>query len=62
MKPITTIVVIFLLLVSLMHILRIVFEFEVTVAGEFIPMWPSIAGCLVTAVLAAMLWWENRSK
>ena len=62
MKPVTVFVVVFLLLVSAMHLLRLVFAFEVTVAGELIPMWPSLAGCLFTALLAGLLWWENRSK
>jgi hypothetical protein len=60
MKPVTVIVVIFLLLISAMHLLRIVFEFEVTVAGVVMPMWPSIAGCIVTGLLAGFLWRETR--
>ena len=59
MKPVNAIVVIFLLLVSAMHLLRLVFEFEVTVAGAVIPMWPSVAGCIVTALLAGFLWRET---
>ncbi len=60
MKPVTVIVVIFLLLISAMHLLRILFEFEITVAGAVMPMWPSIAGCIVPTLLAGLLWRENR--
>ena len=60
MKPVTVIVVIFLLLVSAMHLLRIVFEFEVIVARAVMPMWPSVAGCIVTVLLAGFLWRETR--
>ena len=60
MKPVTVIVVIFLLLISAMHVLRIVFEFEIIVAGAVMPMWPSIAGSIVPVLLAVLLWRENR--
>ena len=60
MKPVTVIVVIFLLLISVVHLLRLIFGFEVTVAGTLIPMWPSVAGCILTAVLAGFLWREAR--
>jgi hypothetical protein len=62
MKPVSTIVVIFLLLISVMHLLRILFEFQVTVAGAVIPMWISLAGCIFTALLAGLLWHESRRR
>lgn len=60
MKPVTMLVEIFLLLISFMHLIRLVFQVEVTWAGTAVPMWTSLFGCLVTAGLAIMLWRENR--
>ena len=58
-KPITMIVVIFLLLVALMHLLRLAFGVEVIIGGTQIPQWASIFGCIVPGGLAMMLKREN---
>lgn len=60
MKPVSMIVNIFLGLVSLMHLVRLMFQIEVTWAGAVVPLWTSFFGCLLTAGLAIMLWRENR--
>jgi hypothetical protein len=52
---INTIVVLFLALVSAMHLLRMFFQIDVAVAGITIPQWPSIFGFAVPAGLAFLL-------
>ena len=60
MKPVSLIVSVLLLLIAVIHIVRIVFHVEVIVAGAVVPMWMSLVGCIVTAVLAVLLWRESR--
>jgi hypothetical protein len=60
MKPATTITVIFLLIVSIMHLLRLVFQVKVSADSFVIPMWMSVPACIVTAALAIWLWLENK--
>lgn len=58
MKTGSLLAVILLSLVALAHLVRLVLGWEVTVAGEIIPQWASIAGILIPATLAVMLWKE----
>jgi len=60
MKPAKTITVIFLLLVSIIHLIRLILQWKVTVNAAEIPSWMSAVACIVTAVLAAWLWRENK--
>jgi hypothetical protein len=60
MKPATTITVIFLLIVSIMHLLRLIFQVKVTTNLFDVPMWMSAPACIVTAGLAIWLWKENK--
>jgi hypothetical protein len=60
MKPAKTITVIFLLLISAVHLLRLVFQWEVTANTVVIPLWMSAAACIFTAALAIWLWQENK--
>jgi hypothetical protein len=60
MKPMTTIVAILLVAISIGHLLRVIFRVDVVANGVDIPVWVSILGCIVTAVMAFMLWRENR--
>jgi metal-sulfur cluster biosynthetic enzyme len=60
MKPATTIVTIFLILVSIVHLLRLIFQVKVMANTVEIPMWMSAVACIVTAVLAAWLLRENK--
>jgi len=59
MKPGTVIATAFLALVSIAQLIRVVFRIEVIANGVVIPLWPSIIACIVTAILAIMLWREN---
>ena len=60
MKPVTTIVAILLMAISIAQLLRLIFQVEIVANGVNIPIWLSILGCIVPAVLAFMLWRENR--
>ena len=60
MKPVSLIVSVLLLLIAVIHLVRIVFRVEVIVAGAVVPMWMSLVGSIVTAVLAVLLWRESR--
>ena len=62
MKPVTTTVAIILLAVTVAHVLRLVYGWQVTVAEELVPMWVSGVGALVTGTLAFLLWRESRKS
>jgi hypothetical protein len=51
-KPFTKLAVAIFSLVSLIHVLRLIFDWQVTISNVLIPMWVSIVGALVAAVLA----------
>ena len=52
---------IFLCLIALMHLIRLIFQIQVTWSGAVVPMWISLFACLFTTGLAIMLWRENRN-
>ena len=60
MKPVTTIVAILLMAISIAHFLRLILQVDIVANGMDIPIWVSILGCIVPAVLAFMLWRENQ--
>jgi hypothetical protein len=60
MKPSTIVTTIFLLLVSVVHLLRLIFQWKVVANNVEIPMWASAVACIVTALLAGWLWRENK--
>jgi membrane protein implicated in regulation of membrane protease activity len=60
MKPVTTIVVIFLIAISVAHLLRLILQVDIVANGMNIPIWLSILGFIVPAAMALMLWRENR--
>jgi hypothetical protein len=60
MKPVTTLVVFLLIAISIAHLLRLIFQVDIVANGVNIPFWLSILGCIVPAVLALLLWRENR--
>jgi hypothetical protein len=59
MKPFTVLTVLVLLAVAVIHLLRAVLGWEVTVDGGSLPMWVSWAAVVVAAVLAIGLWRER---
>ena len=62
MKASAIVAVIFLLLVSVAHLFRLIFQAQIMVNTFAVPMWMSAAACIVTAVLAIWLWTDNRKR
>ena len=62
MKPFTKIASIFLIIISTLHILRIIFGVEIVINGWYVPFWINGAAAVVTGLLSLMLWKENRTK
>ena len=60
MKPASVVCVIFLALVSVAHLLRVVYRAEIVAAGVTVPIWMSVLACLFTAALAGWLWREQK--
>jgi len=59
MKPFTTIAVIIFSLIASIHLLRLFFGWEVVINGMIVPIWASVPGFLIAAVLAVMLLRES---
>ncbi len=62
MKPASTITALFLLLISVIHLLRLIFQVRVTVNTIELPLWMSVPACAVTASLAIWLFIENKKQ
>ena len=60
MRPFTTLGALIFALVALLHLLRLLLGWKVTVDGIDVPMWVSVLGMLIAGVLAMMLWREAR--
>jgi hypothetical protein len=60
MKPFTMITVIFLALIALVHLVRLLFAWDVTVQGVVVPVWVSAIAAVIPGALAIMLWRESR--
>jgi hypothetical protein len=60
MKTSTAVTAIFLVIVSLVHLLRVILQWKVTVNNAEIPISASVAACIITAALAIWLWRENK--
>jgi len=60
MKPVTIAAAVLLTVVSVAHLMRILFGLRVTVADSVIPMWVSVVAFVVAGGLAIMLWWNAR--
>lgn len=60
MKPFTTIAVAVFSLVAIVHLLRLLFGWELTVSGFTVPVWWSGLGLVAAGGLALMVWRESR--
>jgi hypothetical protein len=60
MKVFTTLAVLLLALIALVHLYRLVSPFEVVVHGTVVPQWISAVGLIVAGTLAVMVWRESR--
>ena len=61
MKTATSIAMIIFIAVALLHVVRLIFQTEVVVGGVEIPMWVSIGGAIVPALLALAIRNEHRA-
>ncbi len=62
MKASATIAAVFLLLIAIGHLLRLVFQVQITANTIVIPMWASVFGCIITAALAIWLWMDREKR
>ena len=60
MKPFTSIAIIVFSLIAFMHLLRLLFVWEVTINAMIVPVWLSLLGFMISSGLALMLWRESR--
>jgi protein-S-isoprenylcysteine O-methyltransferase Ste14 len=58
-KPFAMLGAVVFALVALVHLLRLVYGWEVTINGSTVPMWVSVVGVVIPGALAAGLWWES---
>ena len=59
-KPFTILAVAIFGLVAVIHVLRLIFAWDVTISGLVVPMWISMAGAILGGVLAVMVKKEAR--
>ena len=60
MKPFTSITVVILAVFGIVHLLRLIGDWSVTVNGSEVPLWVSVVALIVSWLLAAMVWRERR--
>jgi hypothetical protein len=60
MKTFTHIAVGVFALMALLHVLRLNFGWEATIAGLVVPLWLSLLGAVIAGGLAVMVWRESR--
>ena len=60
MKPFTTIAIVIFSLVAVLHVLRLMFRWEVVINGLLMPMWVSVVGIIVAGGLALLVWREAK--
>lgn len=60
MKPAALVATLFLSVVAVLHLLRLLFQVQFTVANTAIPMWASVLAVLGMGALVVWLWREQR--
>jgi hypothetical protein len=60
MKPFTTIAVVVFTLVAALQLVRVLQGWEISIGGFHVPMWVSLVAAALAALLAVMVWRENR--
>jgi len=60
MKSAALMAVLFLSVVALLHVLRLIFQLQITVGSTEIPMWASVLAVIGPGALAVWLWKEER--
>jgi hypothetical protein len=59
-KPFTMLAVVIFAVIALLHIYRLVTHFQFVLGSHTIPMWCSIVGAIVAALLAFMVYRESK--
>jgi len=59
-RPFTSLAAIIFAVIALVHLLRLIYGWAVTIVGADVPTWTSVLGLVIAGVLAAGLWWESR--
>ena len=62
MKPFSAIAAVIFSILSLAHLLRLFFQWEVIVNDFIVPQWVSVPAFIITGALAFMLWQEARRQ
>lgn len=60
MKFSTVFAIVLFILIAVGHLLRLMFRWEVTVAGSSLAMWPSVIAFIIAFLAAALLWRDGR--
>ena len=60
-RPFTTIAALIFACIALIHVYRLLTDFQIILGSHTIPMWMSYVGILVPGFLAIMLFREARS-
>jgi hypothetical protein len=60
MKPFTTIATIVFTLVAVLQLVRVLEGWDVAIGSFHVPMWASVVAAAFAALLAVMVWRENR--
>ena len=60
MKPAALLITLLLSAIAVLHVLRLVFQVEVSIGGVVFSMWSSVIAALVVGGLALLLWREQR--
>jgi hypothetical protein len=58
----TLLATILLAVVSVAHLLRVLFGWQVTIADAIIPVWASVVAALVAGAAAILLWKGSRRR
>ena len=61
MKPFTLLAVVVFTIIAILQLVRVALGWEVVINGLVIPAWASLIACAVAALLAIMVWRENRA-
>jgi hypothetical protein len=62
MKPGTSLAMILLVIVSIAHLLRVIFGWQVTIADAVVPVWASGVAFVVAGLAAFLLWKDSRQR
>jgi len=62
MRPAALVTVVFLSLVASLHLVRLLFSVELTVAGTTLPLWVSLFGVVGPGALGIWLWRDQRAR